>query len=151
MHRGPAGLVLDLGDPRGRGVHLRGGASPLERARVDRGHALGRQRAGHRLALAETLRGERDVSGAGEPLLARPRGLPMPYDEEPELPHNLPFYRESAHDQADGSSGRTTQNWREWGDPTWPPTHLNARSTHAQPLPLGDTPTGSLELDGLGK
>src|SRR5438552_2095709 len=141
MHRRPAGPVLDLGDP------LRGGASPLERARVDRGHALGRQRAGHRLALAETLRGERDVSGAGEPPLARPRGLPMPYDEEPELPHNLPFYRESARDQADGSSGRTTPNWREWGAPTWPP---NARSTHAQPLALPDTPTGSLELAELG-
>src|SRR3989449_7513783 len=136
---------LDLDrEPVGLGDHLRGGARPLERARVDRGHALGRQRAGHRLALAETLRGERDVSGAGEPPLARPRGLPMPYDEEPELPHNLPFYRESARDQADGSSGRTTPNWREWGAPTWRPPPPNAPSTHAQPLALRDTPTGSL-------
>src|SRR2546426_11231405 len=37
------------------------------------------------------------------------------------------------------------------GGPDMAPQPPNARSTHAQPLALRDTPTGSLELDELGE
>ena len=67
---------------------LRRGAGALERARVDRRDDLGGERARDGLALAQALGLERDVARAGEAPLARPRGLPVAYDEQPELAHN---------------------------------------------------------------
>jgi hypothetical protein len=71
------------------GHDLRRGASPLERARIDRRDDLRREHARDGLDLAQALWGERDVPRAGEAPLARPRGLAVPYDEESELAHNL--------------------------------------------------------------
>src|SRR5207245_4195210 len=70
------------GDDRGRG------ASPLERARVDRAHDGARQRVGERLALASAARRERDVARARAAAVAGELRFSVPYGEQLDRFHN---------------------------------------------------------------